>query len=313
MRERRGQSDSSSGRGQAHAPPHAPFDTRPLNAITIDVEDWLQSAVDPDLPVTVRFRASTRRVLDLLDRLGVRGTFFVLGLAAEKAPDLVRAIHGAGHEVQSHGYGHRLVHTQSPARFRADIERSKKLLEDLIGAEVFGYRAPAFSITRRTLWALDALADAGYRYDSSIFPIALRRYGISGGPRGPHRLRSRRGHELVEAPVATFQAAGRRVPAGGGGYFRLLPYGVLRRGVSQLNAQATPATIYMHPYEFDPDEVLEVGFGVPWSVRARQGIGRRGFAGKVARLLRDYRFGALSDMLAAVGALPAFQHAADVV
>lgn len=279
-----------------------------LNAITVDVEDWVQSALDADLPPTARFAASTRRVLEALAEHGVRGTFFVLGLAAEKAPEIVREIHRAGHEVQSHGYGHRHVHTLTPEQFRADLDRSRKFLEDLLGLPVTGYRAPAFTIMLGNLWALDVLVEAGFRFDSSVFPLRARFYGIQGAPRFPHRLRTPSGYELIEVPVASYRCCGRLWPTGGGGYFRLFPYPVLRAGVRQLNAAGRPAAIYLHSYEYDPGEFRELGRPVPWSKRIHQGLGRRGFPRKIDRLLREFQFGRVCDVLAMQRELPVHQH-----
>ena len=167
-----------------------PTNAAPLNAISVDVEDWIQSTLDADLPLTERFRHSTEKVLAAFAARGVRGTFFVLGLAAEKAPDLVQRILAAGHEIQSHGYGHRLVHTLTPAAFRADLDRSKKQLEDMTGRCISGYRAPAFTIGLGNLWALDALVECGFTYDSSVFPLRTSRYGIDGAPAHPQPLAS---------------------------------------------------------------------------------------------------------------------------
>jgi polysaccharide deacetylase family protein (PEP-CTERM system associated) len=275
-----------------------------VNAVTVDVEDWIQSVIDPDLPLTDRFRSNTRKVLDTLARHGVKGTFFVLGLAAEKAPDLVREIDAAGHEVQSHGYGHRWVHTQTPQAFREDIERSKKLLEDLIGRPITGYRAPAFTIMRESLWALDVLAECGFAYDSSIFPLRARRYGITGAPWYPHRLRTAAGHELIEIPVASYRCLGRRLPAGGGGYFRLLPCAVARRAIRQINRAGHAATIYMHPHEFSPDDFRSYSRRIPWPARIHQGLGRRGFPRKIDRLLTGFPFSTLRALIAAAARLP---------
>jgi polysaccharide deacetylase family protein (PEP-CTERM system associated) len=271
-----------------------------LNAITVDVEDWLQSTVDPNLPLTDCFPKNTHKVLAAFAARGVRGTFFVLGLAAEKAPQLVREIHAAGHEVQSHGYGHRLVHELTPAEFRADLERSKKLLEDITGQEIYGYRAPAFTISRQNLWALDVLVETGYRYDSSVFPLRTARYGIDGAPRFPHILKTSAGHEIRELPVASYEFAGRRFPVGGGGYFRLLPYFILRRGVRQLNAEGHSATIYMHPYEYSPGEFQTLDQSISWKMRLHQGLGRRRFPRRVDRFLTEFRFGAMQDVIDAV-------------
>lgn len=284
--------------------------TRVLNAVTVDVEDWLQSTVDPNLPLTDRFRANTHRVMDALAARGVHGTFFVLGLAAEKAPELVREIHAVGHDVQSHGYGHRLVHTLTPDEFRVDLERSKKLLEDIIGQEVYAYRAPAFSIGLENLWALDVLAETGFRFDSSIFPLRTGRYGIDGAPPYPHTLRTPAGHELKEFPVASYKIPGRRIPVGGGGYYRLFPYFVLRRGIRQLNDAGHPATIYMHPYEYSPDEIGTLNHRLSWKLRLHQELGRRRFPGRVDRALADFRFGSLPEVAATIQTWPVHAHPA---
>ena len=280
----------------------------PINAISVDVEDWLQSTIDPKLPLTDRFPSSTRAVLDAFASRDIRGTFFILGLVAEKAPELVREIHAAGHEVQSHGYGHELVYTISPEAFRQDLDRSKKLLEDLIGARVTGYRAPAFTITLENLWALDVLVECGFEYDSSVFPLKTGRYGIDGAPWYPHRLKTPSGYELLEVPVASFRCVGRRLPIGGGGYFRLFPYAVIRGGLRQLNRAGHGATIYMHPYEYDPFEFRELGYPVSWKMRLHQSLGRRGFPGKIDRMLVDFRFGTMKDLIASLGEIPSHEH-----
>jgi len=266
-----------------------------VNALTVDVEDWVQSVLDPDLPLTDGFYDNTMRVLELFAAHGVRGTFFVLGLAAERSPRLVREIQSGGHDVQSHGYGHRLIHTVARDEFRADVERSKKLLEDLKGTAVTGYRAPAFSIVRETLWALDVLAECGYTFDSSIVPARTRRYGIEGARWYPHRLRTPGGQELMEWPVMTYRTMGRRRPIGGGGYFRLYPAALLRRAVRQLNDGGHPATIYMHPYEFNPGELARLPHAAPLWLRLHQGLGRGGFRGKVEALLRAFRFAPIGE------------------
>ncbi len=289
----------------------------PLNAITIDVEDWVQSVLGPELPLTDRFCLNTHRVLELLESHGVSGTFFVLGLAAEKSPGLVREIQRAGHEVQSHGYGHRLIHTLDRARFRADLERSKKLLEDITGEPITGYRAPGFSITQATLWALDVLVECGFRYDSSIVPVRTRRYGIDGGPWFPHRLQTPSGYELLEWPVASWFCGaalnqwqvGLRLPIGGGGYFRLYPYTLIRKAVSQINRAGRPAVIYMHPYELAPTELDELPHSIPWKVRLHQRLGRRGFARKLDRLLAEFRFGPIRSAWRSMAQTPVAEQA----
>lgn len=284
---------------------------RILNALTVDVEDWLQSTVDTALPLTDHFHGNTHRVLEAFAKRDVRGTFFVLGLAAEKAPGLIREIQQAGHEIQSHGYGHELLHTITPEHFRADVDRSKKLLEDITGEPIVGYRAPAFSITRRTLWALDVLVECGFQYDSSICPVKTKRYGIAGAPRYPHRLRTPAGYTIVELPIATYQVGGRLLAMGGGGYIRLFPYGVIRRAVRQINRAQWAAAIYMHPYEYNPGELRKLDYPLSWKLRLHQGLGRRRFRHKVDRLLREFRFGSMGAVIDLTEDLPEHEHSPD--
>jgi polysaccharide deacetylase family protein (PEP-CTERM system associated) len=268
----------------------------------VDVEDWVQSVWDVDRALTHRFVGNTHRVLELFADRGVCGTFFVLGLAAEKAPSLVREIQEAGHEIQSHGYGHRPYHSMSPVEVRADLIRSKKLLEDITGEAVDGFRAPAFSIGERNLWVLDELVECGYRFDSSIMPARTRRYGMADAPWFPSRIRCPSGGALVEFPPATYRLW-RRLPIGGGGYFRLYPSFVVAWAIRRLNRGGVPATIYMHPYEFAPDEIKElirestVAAPIPWRLRTWQGWGRRPVARRVDRLLREFRFVRARDLL----------------
>ncbi len=284
--------------------------SNPLNALTIDVEDWVQSVFDVELPLTDRFVRNTHRVLELLAAHHVRGTFFVLGLAAEKAPQLVRDIHTAGHEVQSHGYGHRLVTRQTPNEFRADVLRSKGTLEDILGAEISGYRAPAFSITRDTLWALDVLAECGFRYDSSIVPALSPRYGIRGAPRVPHRWKLENGASITEVPVATLAMGPLSVPMGGGGYFRVFPSGLVRCAIEQINEAGHPTAIYLHPYEFAPEELGDLrreelgGRRISLKQRLHQGLGRGTVAAKLSRLINGHRFSTMQELIDAAAPLP---------
>lgn len=270
---------------------------KPLNALTIDVEDWIQSVYDVDAPLTDCFVRNTHVTLELLARHNVHATFFVLGLAAAKSPDLVRAIHAAGHEIQSHGFGHRLIHTQTPGQFRDDIRRSKILLEDLVGQSITGYRAPAFSITRRTLWALDELAEAGFEYDSSIFPVRMRRYGISGLPLTPYCLQTPNGQDIIEIPVCSMRLGPIIMPAGGGGYFRTAHAYYTRTAIRRMNKSGHPAVLYFHPYEFAPDEFLSLSQRIPRRVRFQQGIGRRAVAAKLERLLAEFSFSTIRSTL----------------
>jgi len=233
----------------------------PLNAITCDVEDYFQveslrSAVPHERweAMPSRLERNTERVLDLFDRAGVRGTFFVLGWCGERFPGLVKRIAEAGHEIASHGYAHRMITEQSPEEFRADVRRAKALLEDLGGQAVAGYRAPTFSITERTLWAVDILAEEGYGYDSSIFPIRHDRYGIPSAPRHIHFRHGRNGATLVEFPPTTLRMLGCNLPVAGGGYLRLLPVWLVHRALRAVNREGWPAIVYFHPWELDPEQ-----------------------------------------------------------
>jgi polysaccharide deacetylase family protein (PEP-CTERM system associated) len=264
----------------------------------VDVEDWFQSVISNDAPISERFAANTDRVLELLDRHGVRGTFFVLGLAAEKAPQVVRAIQRAGHEVQSHGYGHRRNYDLTRDELRDDLSHAKKLLEDITGEEVFAYRAPQFTITEANLWALDVLVETGHRYDSSIFPMRIRHYGIDGFDPSPSIVATPGGARIVEAPVAVVSILSRRVPVGGGGYVRLWPWWLIRRAWSRIERQGRPGILYMHPYEMNPRETDEYRHLVGLRKRLHQSIGRKSFPRKLDRLLRHFRFAPLGELLA---------------
>jgi polysaccharide deacetylase family protein (PEP-CTERM system associated) len=261
--------------------------------VTVDVEDWPQSTLSHDLPITGRVADNTRRVLDLLDGCGVRATFFVLGLAAEAHPGLVAEIARRGHEVASHGHAHREIFLGTREEFIADATRSRALLEDLVGRPVPGYRAPDFSVVRPTLWALDVLAEAGYRYDSSVFPVARRRYGIPDWPPEPLTVALPGGGEIVELPLGVYRALDRSWPCAGGGYMRLLPGGVFR-GLVRSSMKRAPFVFYCHPYELDPGEFAALEQRVPLGLRLHQGLGR----GRMEKRLRAF-FGAFGGRTAA--------------
>jgi len=266
------------------------------NILTFDVEDWQQSTLDFDLPVTGRVVDNTARILELCAGAGVKGTFFVLGLVAAAYPALVRRIHDAGHEVASHGHDHRPVHAMTPEGFRADLRRSRGLIEQALGKPVIGYRAPDFSIPSAALWALPVLVEEGYRYDSSLFPFAGPRYGIAEAFDAPCRVRTPAG-ELIEFPLATTTWAGRRLPAVGGGDFRLFPYGYHAAAVRRLNRLGVPAVAYFHPYEVDTEEIPRSPHPIPWRMRLSQGIGRGRVAPRVQRLLGDFTWGPMAAWL----------------
>jgi polysaccharide deacetylase family protein (PEP-CTERM system associated) len=267
------------------------------NILSFDVEDWHQSTLDFSLPVTRRVRDNTFRILDLVARAGARATFFVLGLAAQAFPDLVRRIRDEGHEVASHGHSHRPVYAMGPDEFREDLRRSITLIEDAVGERVLGYRAPDFSIRGGHLWALRILAEEGLRYDSSIFPIAGPRYGIRASFSLPFRVLTASQSELVEFPLATLEYLGLRLPAAGGGYFRLFPYLASRTAIARLNRRGSPATSYFHPYELDVEEIPGSTHAIPWHMRLSQGLMRSTVARKLERLLAEFSWCPARDWL----------------
>jgi polysaccharide deacetylase family protein (PEP-CTERM system associated) len=278
------------------------------NAMTIDVEEYFHANVFDGTPARLagdrlesRVRRSTERLLALFADAGVRASFFVLGSVADRHPGLVREIARGGHEIASHGQAHQLVFEQTPAEFREDIRRAKATLESLSGSAVRGYRAPSYSVTARSLWALDAMLEEGYEYDASIFPIRHDRYGIPGAPRHPYRV-ERGGRRLAEAPPSTIRLAGINLPVAGGGYFRLLPYGWTRWGIRHLNeAEGKPAIFYTHPWEMDVEQPrLSLSPLSSW----RHYTNLEKTEAKLTRLVREFRFAPLGDVLDALDPLP---------
>src|SRR5262245_53895518 len=229
--------------------------------MSIDVEDYFHvTAFDGIITrsswdgMESRVCANTERLLDILDEFSVRATFFVLGWVGSRHPDLVRAIVARGHEVGSHGYAHRLVYDQTPTAFREDVRRAKQLLEDTSGCFVGGFRAPSYSVTPRSLWALDILIEEGHCYDASIFPVRHDRYGIPVSPRQPYVVEREVG-AITEIPGSTVRVGPVNLPIAGGGYFRILPYAWARWGIARLNRrERQPAVFYLHPWELDPGQ-----------------------------------------------------------
>ena len=278
----------------------------PKLVFSVDVECWGQSVLDRTLPIRDHAADNLRRMLHLLAEAGdVRATFFVLGKFAERHPDAVREIQRAGHEIASHGYGHVEAFRQSPTDFRQDIRRAGHTIADLTGTPPTGYRAPVFSITRTNLWALQILAEEGYRYDSSIYPFAGPRYGIGEWPTESCRVRLPNGQAIVELPLTTLTLAGRRWPISGGGYARLLPQRLLCRALrAAANRRRTAPVFYCHPYELDADELSRVYPGLPLKRRLHQGIGRRSMPGKLRELLGSFQCCPASEALATEAELP---------
>jgi polysaccharide deacetylase family protein (PEP-CTERM system associated) len=281
-----------------------------LNAFSIDVEDYFQvaalaRAVAPETweARESRVERNTDTLLGLLAARGVRGTFFVLGWIAERHPQLVKRIAAAGHEIASHGFSHQLIYRQSPSEFTAETAHSKRLLEDLTGTAILGYRAASFSITRQSLWALDVLIDLGFQYDSSVFPIRHDRYGIPGAALEPGKITAPSGRTIAEFPMSTASFCGVRVPVSGGGYFRLLPYWLTRAGLRQINeARQLPFTFYLHPWEVDPDQPR---VPVSWLSRFRHYTNLHRCETRLRRLLGDFTFGTMREVLATRGLLSA--------
>jgi polysaccharide deacetylase family protein (PEP-CTERM system associated) len=288
------------------------------NYLSIDVEDYFQvSAFEKVSPPEtwsrreLRVERNTEKVLELLAEFSVKSTFFILGWVAERCPELVKRIAAGGHEVASHGYGHRRVASQSRAEFRDDVRRSKAVLEALIGREVVGYRAPSYSISRETFWAFDELHEAGYRYDSSIFPIRHDFYGIPEWPRfAGYAVKTRGGSweaaaavegraaALFEVPITTLRLAGRNLPVAGGGYFRLFPFAVTRWGLGRINKRENkPFVFYLHPWEFDPEQPRMRGIGAKSLFRHYLNLSKT--EKRFRKLLRDFDFVPVSECLTA--------------
>jgi polysaccharide deacetylase family protein (PEP-CTERM system associated) len=282
-----------------------------LNAFSVDVEDYFQvAALAPAISVDswptheYRVEANTEIILSLCAEKNIRGTFFILGWVAEKSPQLVKRIAAAGHEIACHGFSHQLIYRQTQEVFREETLRSKRFLEDTIGNAVTGYRAASFSITRNSLWALDTLIDAGFEYDSSVFPIHHDRYGIPGASPSPGRVVAPSQRTLVEFPMSAAKFFGVQVPVSGGGYFRVLPYWVTRAGLKQINEEADrPFTFYLHPWEVDPGQPRVKGISA--FSRFRHYTNLHKCASRLRRVLSDFSFGTMREVLEGKGLLPA--------
>ncbi|MDQ2803417.1 MAG: DUF3473 domain-containing protein [Pseudomonadota bacterium] len=271
------------------------------NAMSVDVEDYFQvQALAHRVPrtqwegIAPRVEANVERILALFDRAGVRATFFTLGWVAERQPGLVRRIVAAGHELASHGWDHTRADAQDPVAFRADVGRARRLLEDVGGVAVTGYRAATFSIGARNLWAFGVLEREGYTYSSSINPIRHDLYGMPDAPRVPFQPA---GGELWELPMTTVRVRGRNLPCSGGGYFRLLPYQLFRLGLARVNrAERRPGIFYFHPWEVDPGQPRIAGCGWRSSLRHYTNLAR--MEGRLERLLRDFAWDRMDRVFA---------------
>ena len=276
------------------------------NVFSVDVEDYFQVEAFTSIVARAewdqypsRVEANTHRVLELLARKNVHATFFVLGWVARRYPGIVRAIADQGHEVASHGMTHRLIYRQSLDEFRSETIESKALLEDQCQKTVIGYRAATYSITRNSLWALDVLCDAGFIYDSSIFPVWHDKYGIPDAPRLPHRMTTPLGQEIVEFPITVLQCGRLRIPIAGGGYFRLFPYRFSKWALESVNRDGQEFVFYIHPWEVDPDQprMREAGL----TSRFRHYLNLNRCESRLDRLLTDFSFGTMRENLVRLG------------
>lgn len=275
------------------------------NVLTIDVEDYFQVAalaetinVNDWESQSSRVEQNTLRLLDMFDQFQLKVTHFVLGWVAERYPELVKEIQARGHEVASHGYSHQLIYEQSPQTFKNETERSKKILEDITGEQVRGYRAASYSITEKSLWALDILAECGFEYDSSIFPIRHDRYGINNSPTEPHVLITPHGHKLIEYPLSTMKVLGQTIPIAGGGYFRLYPYWLSRMIYRLRKKQNNPFVFYLHPWEIDPGQPK---VEVSWFSKFRHYNNLEKCEYRLQKLLQEFSFCTMYEHLESLG------------
>lgn len=262
------------------------------NAMTLDVEDFFQVAafeglIDPANweSYPLRVEQNTRKVMALFADQKIKATFFLLGWVAERLPQLVRDIAAEGHELANHGYAHARINSQSRQSFRADIRRAKALIEDISGEQIRGYRAPSYSIDSTTPWAHDEIAEAGHSYSSSVYPVKHDLYGIPDAPRFPYRC----ANGLTEIPITTLRLGGRNLPIGGGGYFRLLPYGLYRQALLRFNqTEKVAGLFYFHPWEIDPEQPRPAGAG--FRSRFRHYLNLDRMESRVTRLLGDFHW-----------------------
>jgi polysaccharide deacetylase family protein (PEP-CTERM system associated) len=269
------------------------------NVMTVDVEDYFQVSAFEERIVKdqwssypPRVENNTLKLLEIFSRSNVKATFFVLGWVAARFPSLIRRIADEGHEVASHGPMHDRVSKQSPAEFRAGVHETKGRLEDITGAGVIGYRAPSFSLGPQQVWAWEILAETGHRYSSSVYPGQLDHYGFPGAPRNAFSVND---DSLLEIPVSTLEIAGKRIPIGGGGYFRLLPYWAFSAGIKYLNAKdRMPAMFYFHPWEIDPAQPRIPELTA--KTRFRHYLNLHKTEGRLVRLLHDFEWGRVIDV-----------------
>lgn len=287
-------------KGHDKDPTYMPKEFRPVHCLSFDIEEHFQvSAFESAMRrhnwdlFESRVERNTDKILDLIEFKGLRATFFILGWVAERCPALVRRICAGGHEIASHGYAHELVTSQAPQKFREDIRKTKAILEDLTGQHVCGYRAPSFSITNKSSWALSILCEEGYGYDTSIVPIIHDRYGMPEAPSVVHQLKTESGI-IWEIPPSTVSICGMRVPIGGGGYFRIFPYWMFKALFQKAEGTNSPLVTYFHPWEIDPDQPRMKGSRLS---RFRHYTNLHRTHERLTRLLDDFAFAPIKEII----------------
>lgn len=275
------------------------------NALTIDVEEIFQvHALSEVIKVqdwdgfASGVESNTAVILDLLNQKNTKATFFCLGWIAQRHASLIRRICKDGHEIACHGYSHQVIYKQSPDVFREDVAKSKKIIEDITGKPVLGYRAPTYSITEKTLWALDILEELGFTYDSSIFPVHHDNYGIPSAPRFPYRIE---GRNLAEFPISTIKLGKLNLPIAGGGYFRLFPYMITKLGLKVVEREGKPFIFYIHPWEFNPDTLRTAGLSALSRFRTYVNLSKT--KGRFESLISDFSFTTVRDVLTEISLL----------
>ncbi len=273
-----------------------------LNALTFDIEDYFQVEAFKQYikfeewnNYQSRVVQNTRKIMNILDERNVKATFFILGWIAERFPEMVRRITDDGHEIATHGYAHDMVYTQSQEAFERDLAKSIRILEQISGTHVIGYRAPTYSIIEESFWAFDILIRHNLRYDSSIFPIAHDRYGVPNSERFPYVIKREGVGMLHEFPLSTVRLWKWNFPVAGGGYLRLFPYWILKYGIASLNRQQKPAIIYLHPWEVDPDQPRIPN--IPAKTRFRHYVNLHKTTDKLRKLTHDFNFGPICEVL----------------
>ncbi len=273
-----------------------------LNALTFDVEDYFQVEAFKDFiryeewpTYQCRVVENTQRIVEILDERHVKATFFILGWIAERFPSMVTQLASEGHEIATHGYAHQMVYKQTPAFFEDDLAKSVAVLEQLSGKPVLGYRAPTYSIVEESFWAFDILIKHHLQYDTSIFPITHDRYGVPDSERFPHYIQRPDGNRILEFPLSTIRIGKWNFPVAGGGYLRLLPYWMLKRGIQSLNTHQQPCIMYLHPWELDPEQPRIAN--IPLKTRFRHYVNLHTTSTKLRRLIHDFQFAPVCEVL----------------